>query len=236
MRTLTPLSLLTIHRAPLWLSRGRCRTTAGNSEVGRQGIWCTQGHPPHVFGPELLSPWGSTAEVLIIILEYDEVRKKKKGGGRQKMFLVHRYSNCYLAESTSQQMSVFVTSSILLSVPIASRLLYSRSRVARAYRGRKRRRMRLTEDLGADLHCPHPPVCWAADLKWTLVPTKSLVSVIKTHFVQLPFSCNFLYNYALSDVNLRSLMSGWHQHCSYTWSTVPLISMAWQKTKTPSCK
>lgn len=84
MRTLTPLSLLTIHRAPLWLGRGRCRATAGNSEVGRQGIWCTQGHPPHVFGPELLSPWGSTAEVLIIILEYDEV--KKKGGKTEDVF------------------------------------------------------------------------------------------------------------------------------------------------------
>lgn len=52
-----PLYRLTsIHLAPLWLRGGRRRVATGHSEVGGQGVGLTQGHPPHVFGPELLSP------------------------------------------------------------------------------------------------------------------------------------------------------------------------------------
>lgn len=69
--------LLTVHRAPLWLRGGRCCVATGHSEVGGQGVWRTQGHPPHVFGPELLSPWRSSAEVLIVILEERRWKKRR---------------------------------------------------------------------------------------------------------------------------------------------------------------
>lgn len=61
--------LLTVHWAPLWLRGGRRRAAAGHSEVGGQGVRRTQRRPPHVFGPELLPPRRSAAEVLIFVLQ-----------------------------------------------------------------------------------------------------------------------------------------------------------------------
>lgn len=75
--------VLTVHGAPLWLRGGRRCAAIGHSEVGGQGVWWTQGHPPHVFGPELFSPWWGPAEVLILILEDGEgwlPREVKKKG------------------------------------------------------------------------------------------------------------------------------------------------------------
>lgn len=84
MHTLLALfPLLTIHRAPLWLRGGRCCAATGNSEVGGQGVRRPQGRSPHVFGPELLSPWGSSAEVLIVILGERWERKRRVDGSRQ---------------------------------------------------------------------------------------------------------------------------------------------------------
>ncbi len=84
MHTLLALfPLLTVHWAPLWLRGGRCRAATGHSEVGGQGVRRPQGRPPHVFGPELLSPWGSSAKVLIVILEERWRRKRKVERSRQ---------------------------------------------------------------------------------------------------------------------------------------------------------
>lgn len=75
---INPRISLTVHRAPLWLCGGRCGAAAGHTEVGGECVRHTQGRTPHVFGPELLPPRWSSTEVLIIILDRRQRKRKEE--------------------------------------------------------------------------------------------------------------------------------------------------------------